>query len=113
MRIPLLVFVVALSCGCATSPPPPAATGAAPVASVTNGTTPAEKRFHAPAGYKAKTRNGQTVYCKNIATTGSRFETETCMTDAELRQLEQQADADRQMFRKNQTICAGGSCGGG
>ena len=48
------------------------------------------------SGYKAKTRNGETVYCKKVARIGSNFATETCMTAAEAEELERRADFERQ-----------------
>jgi hypothetical protein len=63
-------------------------------------------------GYKTKTIKGETVYCKKVAKTGSRFEVETCMTEPEMERMMQQAEADREQFRRNQTLCGTGGCGG-
>lgn len=119
MRLPVLMLVIALSAGCATqsaAPTAPATAAAKPVAqstpAVANTKAPAEDRARIPAGYKAKTRDGQTVYCKKTARVGTRFETETCMTASEAAQLQSQVEQDREMLRRNQTICTGG-CGGG
>ena len=63
-------------------------------------------------GFKAKTRNGETVYCKKIERIGSNFATETCMTAAEAEELERRSDFERQEFRRNQAVCGTGNCGG-
>ncbi|MBK6452342.1 MAG: hypothetical protein IPF84_07330 [Proteobacteria bacterium] len=63
------------------------------------------------SGYKPKTRNGETVYCKKIARIGSNFATETCMTAAEAEELERRTDFERQEFRRNQAVCGTANCG--
>ena len=73
--------------------------------------TAAEKPRSYP-GYKAKQRNGQVVYCKNLAKVGSNMAQETCMTQAEMEQMAAQAEEDRQQFRRNSTLCGTGGCGG-
>jgi hypothetical protein len=122
MRVPALVFVIALTAGCASQPaaptaPAPAAVAAAakPVApaatDATDATAKADVQPAVLSGYKPKTRNGETVYCKKVARIGSNFATETCMTAAEAEQLERQAELDRTLLRKNQTICGTAGCG--
>jgi invasion protein IalB len=87
-----------------------AAKPAAPAAAGATGNAVA--RAKAPSGYSAKTRNGETVYCKKVARIGSNLETETCMTAAQVDELERRADWERQEFRKSQAVCGTGGCGG-
>jgi hypothetical protein len=66
-----------------------------------------------PSGYRAKkSRSGETVYCKNVARIGSNLQTETCMTAAEVEELERNAEFNREQFRRNQAVCGTGNCGG-
>jgi hypothetical protein len=132
MRVPALVFVFALTAGCASQPAAPTAPATAAVAAAAKPAAPvavaAAAKPAAPAtadatgkasepdtvldGFKAKTRNGETVYCKKIARIGSNFATETCMTAAEAEELERRSDFERQEFRRNQAVCGTGNCGG-
>jgi hypothetical protein len=65
-----------------------------------------------PSGYRAKARNGETVYCKKVARIGSNLETETCMTAAQADELARRTEWERQEFRRNQAVCGTGGCGG-
>jgi hypothetical protein len=62
----------------------------ATAASSTNSTAAEEKQLLS-AGYKKKTHNGQTFYCRKEMPIGSRFETERCGTAQDLAQQAQQA----------------------
>jgi len=120
MRVPTLVLVIALTAGCASQPAAPtapataaaaaAAKPAAPVAA--DGTGNAAATAKVPSGYSAKTRNGETVYCKKVARIGSNLATETCMTAAQADELARRSNLERQEFRQNQAICGTGGCGG-
>jgi hypothetical protein len=120
MRVPALFFVVALTAGCASQPAAPTAPAPAAVAPAAKPAAPATADATGKAsepgtvldGFKAKTRNGETVYCKKIARIGSNFATETCMTAAEAEELERRSDFERQEFRRNQAVCGTGNCGG-
>jgi hypothetical protein len=124
MRLILIAVASFLAVGCATTPTS-APTTAAPVTPAAAPATQAQPAAaatvaavdkgskSAPPGYRTKVRNGETVYCKKEATTGSRFEVETCMNAADLEALRQRTEQDREQFRKNQTICGTGGCGGG
>jgi hypothetical protein len=131
MRSKYIVLSVALSVGVvsiawsADEPAPPAATPAQPAAqaaasntaneaatkapakataaSDTKSTTsPEEKRILA-AGYKKKTQNGQTFYCRKETPIGSRFESERCETAEEMAMRAQQGKD----FIKSTTAVAG------
>jgi hypothetical protein len=125
MRLLIGSMVAVLLAGCASQPssaptsaPAPAATTAA-VAAPATAAAPVKAGATQPGsnnpypGYKKKTKDGQTVYCKKVAKIGSRFEEETCMTEAEMELLAEKAEQDRQQFRRNQTLCGTGGCGGG
>ncbi len=124
MRVPTLVFVIALTAGCAAQPvvqtAPATTTTTAAVAAAAKPDAPAAAdatgnsvaAAKVPPGFVAKTRDGETFYCKKVAKVGSNFKTETCMTAAEAEQLERQAELDRVLLRKNQTICGTAGCGG-
>ena len=90
----------------------PAAAAAGADVAGTAAPTPAAGAVKSYPGYKAKQRDGQTVYCKKVAKIGSHFAEETCMTEAEMEQLAQKAEEDRQQFRRNQTLCGTPGCGG-
>lgn len=67
-----------------------------------------EEPFTPPAGFQTKKRGELVLYCKRDATLGTRFKTEKCYDEAQLREyllaLEQQKlDVDR----------IRGTCGGG
>jgi len=87
-----------------------AAKPAVPAAADATGSAIAKAKV--PSGYRAKVRNGETVYCKNVARIGSNLTTETCMTAAEAEEQERRAESDRQQFRQNQAVCGTGGCGG-
>jgi hypothetical protein len=58
-----------------------------PASSVTSSLTPASEaqvRVLRLQGYKPETRNGQTVYCRKEAQLGTRLETKTCSSAADL-----------------------------
>lgn len=127
MRVPTLVLVIALTAGCASQPAAPTAPATAAVAAAAkpaavvaaakptaaaDATSNAATMAKVPSGYSAKTRNGETVYCKKVTRTGSNFATETCMTAAEADELARRAVLERQEFRGNQAICGTGNCGG-
>ena len=119
----LIAFAASLTLlsGCASQPADTTSSApAAPVAAATTPTTAAPATGAAAQsaavnpypGYKAKQKGGTTVYCKKIAKVGTNFAEETCMTAAEMKQLAERAEQDREAFRRNQTLCGTGGCGG-
>jgi hypothetical protein len=120
MRVPAIVFLFALAAGCASQPAAPTVPATAAVAAASKPAAPATadaKRnavvtAKVPSGYSAKTRNGETVYCKKVARIGSNLATETCMTTAQADELARRTDWERQEFRRNQAVCGTGGCGG-
>ena len=49
-----------------------------------NDVTPAQMKAFRQAGYKPEVRNGQTFFCRKEAQLGTRFESKTCGTAAEI-----------------------------
>jgi hypothetical protein len=49
-----------------------------------NDVTPAQMKAFRQAGYKPEVRNGQTYFCRKEAQLGTRFESKTCGTAAEI-----------------------------
>jgi hypothetical protein len=62
-----------------------------------------------PPGYKAVERNGTTLYCTRVASLGTKFKPEVCMTQDEYDEVQRRGENARQELRKSTTICAGGS----
>ncbi len=59
-----------------------------------DGQTTAVERV--PTGYKARVRNGETLYCRKSTPLGTRFPTEVCMTVAQYEEFVRQGDGLRQ-----------------
>ena len=121
MRGLALLFVIALTAGCASQPTAPTAPATAAVAAAAkpaaapgaaDGTGDAVAMAKVPSGYSAKTRNGETVYCKKVARIGSNLATETCMTTAQAEEMARRSALERQEFRQSQAVCGTGGCGG-
>jgi hypothetical protein len=75
----------------------------ATAASDTKSTTNADEKRILSAGYKKKTQNGQTFYCRKETPIGSRFESERCETAEEMAMRAQQGKD----FIKSTTAVAG------
>jgi hypothetical protein len=75
----------------------------ATAASDTKSTTNADEKRILAAGYKKKTQNGQTFYCRKETPIGSRFESERCETAEEMAMRAQQGKD----FIKSTTAVAG------
>ncbi len=88
----------------AASPATPAAT--APVAAV----SPETLKKAAKVGLKPRQRKGTTMYCKDFAEIGTRFETEHCYAAADLDTVIEQL-AETQAMRRQAGACASASCG--
>jgi hypothetical protein len=122
MRLLTASIAVLLIAGCASQPQDTTATApaVAPVATATPAPVAAPQEGAAAKtaavkvypGYKAKQKNGTTMYCKKVARIGSNFTDEMCLTAADMDALNDKAQEDREAFRRNQTICGTGGCGG-
>jgi predicted ABC-class ATPase len=132
--------VVAFLAGCAAQPAPTLAPATAPVtapaadaakvAVLNSGkgaaavpaaesvatTAAATKKVSTPAGYKAVERSGTTFYCAKVATLGTKFKQEICMTQDEHDEVQRRGENVRQDLRQTTKMCAGGtgafSCSG-
>jgi hypothetical protein len=72
----------------------------------------AEKEFKPPPGFKTKKRGKLVLYCMQDSTVGTRFKTEKCYDEAQLRDyLIAQAENKRDMDRVRST-CSSGLSGG-
>jgi hypothetical protein len=61
------------------------------------------------AGWRPEAHNGETIYCRDDPTVGSRFPTRRCVHENQLLDLLQKAEYDRDMIR-NATCSGGGAC---
>jgi hypothetical protein len=66
-----------------SAPVAPAASVKAEAASNSD-VTPAQMKAFRQAGYKPEVRNGQTLFCRKEAQLGTRFESKTCGTAADI-----------------------------
>jgi len=71
-----------------------------------------QRDFKAPAGYKKKTKRGSTFYCRTETPVGTRFPTEYCFTEDQLRRMEAANQHMRDDVAHRQQTCAGSSCMG-
>ena len=134
MRLLHTVCVVTLLAGCASQPAPtptavtfPAADAAkmavlnpamAPTTAVTlEPTTAVVAKASVPPGYKSVERDGTTILCTKVASLGTKFKRELCMTQTEYDEMQRRNEGMRQNLRKTTGICGGGSgpfaCKGG
>ena len=134
MRLLHTVCVVTLLAGCASQPAStptavtvPAADAAkmavlnparAPATAVTlEPTTAVVAKASVPPGYKSVERDGTTFLCTKVASLGTKFKREFCMTRLEYDEMQRRNEGMRQDLRKSVGICSGGSgpfaCKGG
>jgi hypothetical protein len=64
-------------------------------------------------GYRARTRNGETVYCRVETPTGSRMPIENCYTGAQLDSIAADTEAVKDSINHTRARCVGPSCGNG
>ena len=64
----------------------------------------------AKVGLKPRQRKGTTMYCKDFAEIGTRFETEHCYAAADLDTVIQQM-AEAQAMARRAGACGGANCG--
>ncbi|HEX6571476.1 MAG TPA: hypothetical protein VF055_05600 [Steroidobacteraceae bacterium] len=114
MRTLIVPAAALLVAGCVSQPQDPAggrAVAGAAAATPATATTAATRNPY--PGYRRKQKDGRVVYCKKLSRLGTNFVDEYCMRPDELDRLEERAQEDREQFRRNQTICGVGTCGGG
>ncbi len=70
--------------------------------------------FTPPAGYKARKRGKKVVYCKKNMESGTRFASETCYDETQLKELELAHEQGQTNFDQARKICSNvDACGGG
>ena len=119
MRVLPLILLAAVA-GCASAPGAEETPEAVAALGTADGPTDQEKadqldaiRFAIDNGYTLKTQDGQTLYCREDAKTGSRIKsTMTCLTPQQLKEMHDRFERDlEQMRRKGLGTGPGG--GGG
>ena len=126
MRQILVICVVAFAAGCATQPAPPPTAVTVPAAesarmavlnpgrmpvttAMLEPTAAAASKSSVPPGYKSVERDGTTFLCTKVATLGTKFKQELCMTRDEYAELQRRNEGMRQDLRKTTSMCNGGS----
>lgn len=113
MRPSALALAFTFLAGCASSPAPtaPAAPAIAAVtAPAATPATPARKNVASkPPGYKVVERNGTTLFCTQVASLGTKFKQEICMTQDEYDEVQRRGESVRQDLRQSTKMCGGGS----
>lgn len=70
--------------------------------------------FTPPPGYKAKKRGKRVVYCKKNMESGTRFASESCFDETQLKEMELAREQDQTSFDQARKICSNlEACGGG
>lgn len=128
MRAPPLLALAALTVlgACASTPPtqaPAAPVKAAPAATA-SATAPAASPTTAPGGvsietynkarqegYRSKTINGRTIFCRTEAGIGTRIAKESCVSSDSLEESLRQAEMVREQMRRG-NACGADSCAG-
>jgi hypothetical protein len=57
--------------------------------------------LHPPPGYREVKKGSTTIYCKHDTAIGSRVPEQTCYTAEQIRELEKQGEAARQMLQQS------------
>lgn len=69
--------------------------------------------FTPPPGYKAKKRGKKVVYCKKSMESGTRFASENCYDEAQLKSMEMARHEDQTRFDQVRKVCPSlEACGG-
>jgi hypothetical protein len=94
------------------------ATAAAPQGTVATGSGSMQVSAAEPTvaktrpGFRARTSNGETVWCRRETPTGSRMTVESCYTAAQLDQIQIDTAIMKDSIHKTRTPCAGPGCNG-
>jgi hypothetical protein len=80
----------------------PSATSATAPAATTTAATPKAEAPKVPPGYKAKTIDGETLFCRKSTPMGTRFPTEVCMTQAQYLENERNRQSMRNELQDRQ-----------
>lgn len=88
-----------------------APTATTPAAEVPKGPSPDTLKKAKNAGYRAKLKSGQTVFCKEITPIGTHFPEEHCLAENQLLMELDKEQAARDSMG-NHSCSSGGSCSG-
>jgi hypothetical protein len=69
-----------------------------------------DEEFKPPRGFKSKKRGDLVLYCQTDATVGTRFKTEKCYDEEQLRTYMLVLEAQRRDMDRIRTNCGGGPC---
>jgi hypothetical protein len=69
-----------------------------------------EEEFKPPRGFKTKKRGDLVLYCQTDATVGTRFKTEKCYNEEQLRAYILVLEAQKRDVDRIRTNCGGGPC---
>lgn len=101
-----ILFPVAGGAGAIDSPiaedTPVAEAVPKPVVAETTG----KKEFKPPNGFQTKTRSGETLYCKKDSAIGTRFSTEKCYNEAQLREHMEILEHEMRNLEQMRTYCS-------
>ena len=113
--IPMAIALALATASCASNGPATKSTAASqPGASNSNAAqNAAPKPFKPPPGFRARTVDGKTVYCKKTVVLGSRLPTNVCMDEEQLKQYEANNEAMRIDKERASSLCPQTNvCGG-
>jgi hypothetical protein len=65
-----------------------------------------KEEFVPPPGFRAKKRGDKVVYCKQDVTVGTRFKTEKCYDEAQIRDLILMREQNNRDFDQRRAICS-------
>jgi hypothetical protein len=95
--------------GGTSATPGDVATGTGSMQVRTDGPTVAMSR----PGYRARQRDGETLWCRTETPTGSRMPVEKCYTAAQLDAMAADAEAIKDSIQQTRSRCVGGGCANG
>jgi hypothetical protein len=72
----------------------------------------AEKEFRPPPGFKTKKRGNLVLYCMRDSTVGTRFKTEKCYDEAQLRDYLIAREENKRDMDRVRSTCSSGVSGG-
>ncbi len=72
------------------------------------------EEFTPPAGFRAKKRGNKVVYCRKDMESGTRFASERCYDETQLKEIEKAREQDQINFDQARKICGNlDACGSG
>jgi hypothetical protein len=71
---------------------------------------PGDAEYEPPPGFVTKKRGNFLVYCKRDRETGSRFTTEKCFDETQMREYLLALEIQKRDLDRIRSTCAGGAC---